>query len=131
MTKTCMRCGREFEANHGSTKYCVPCRHDVKRESDVRYRATHPKPTIKPWDVEQPKSQPRFQTDKAVTKKKVDEAQGKPVKTLSEWCREADDCNLDYGTYRALIASGKTFEQLKAERRNPQPHSHCRIHKTI
>ena len=38
----------------------------------------------------------------------------KPRKSLSEWSREADECNLDYGNYRALIAQGKTFEQLKA-----------------
>ena len=83
---------------------------------------------IKPWDIEQPKNHPRFGYDKAAVKKKVDEAQGKPVKTISDWAREADECNLDYGTYRALIAQGKTFEQLKAERRSPQPHSHCRRH---
>ena len=83
---------------------------------------------IKPWDIEQPKNHPRFGYDKAAVKKKVDEAQGKPVKTLEDWAREADECNLDYGTYRALIAAGRTFEQLKAQadRRNPQTHSHCR-----
>ena len=83
------------------------------------------------WRTEQPKNHPRFGYEKASVKKKVDEAQGKPVKTLDDWAREADECNLDYGTYRALIAAGKTFEQLKACRRSPQTHSHCRIHKTI
>ena len=126
MIKTCDRCGCEFAANHALTKYCAPCRHAVKCEADVRYRATHPKASIKPWDVEQPKSQPRFGCDKAVTQKKVDEATGKPVKTLDDWAREAAECNLDYGTYRALIAAGKTFEQLKVEQRSPQFHSHCR-----
>lgn len=58
--------------------------------------------------------------------KKVDKSQGKPVKTLDDWVREAADCNLDYGTYRALIAAGNTFDQLKAVNRHPQTHSHCR-----
>ncbi|MBR1806274.1 MAG: hypothetical protein IJ774_07815 [Selenomonadaceae bacterium] len=53
-------------------------------------------------------------------------ASNKPVKTFADWAREADECNFDYGTYRALIAAGRTFEQLKAERRSPQTHSHCR-----
>lgn len=35
-------------------------------------------------------------------------------KTLEDWVREARECNLDYGNYRALIAAGKTFEELKA-----------------
>lgn len=43
MIKICVRCGCEFEANHGLTKYCAPCRHAVDCESDARYRATHPK----------------------------------------------------------------------------------------
>ena len=34
-------------------------------------------------------------------------------KTLDDWSREANDCKLDYGTYRALIGMGKTFEELK------------------
>ena len=38
-------------------------------------------------------------------------------KTLDDWLREADACGLDYGTYRALIAQGKTFEQLKRRRK--------------
>ena len=36
-------------------------------------------------------------------------------KTLGQWIQEATACNLDYGTYRGLIAAGKTFEELKAQ----------------
>lgn len=36
-------------------------------------------------------------------------------KSLAEWQREAQECNLDYGTYRGLIAAGKSFEELKAQ----------------
>ena len=36
-------------------------------------------------------------------------------KTLSDWAREAKECNLDYGNYRAMIEiMGKTYEELKA-----------------
>ena len=58
--------------------------------------------------------------------KQVNE-QSKP-KTLAEWCKEAAECNLDYGNYRALIESGKTFEELKAraDSRQFQIHSHLR-----
>ena len=43
---------------------------------------------------------------------------------LSEIVREARECNLDYGAYRAYLNMGKTFEELKelAPLRNPQVH---------
>lgn len=53
-------------------------------------------------------------------------------KTLADWCREADECNLDYGNYRALIGAGKTFEELKAnaDKRGIRYYSHGKIHST-
>ena len=104
MIRICERCGTEFAEKHFA-KYCQTCRPAAHREQN---RMQH-----------------------TLIRKRVDEAQGKPVKTLDDWAREARECNLDYGTYRALIAAGKTFEQLKACRRSSQTHSHCRIHKTI
>lgn len=38
---------------------------------------------------------------------------GEP-KTLDDWVREATECGLDYGNYRALISMGKTYEQIKS-----------------
>lgn len=38
----------------------------------------------------------------------------KAGKSLAEWEREAAECNLDYGNYRALLNVGKTYEELKA-----------------
>ena len=35
-------------------------------------------------------------------------------KSISDWVLEARQCNLDYGTYRALINLGKSFDELKA-----------------
>lgn len=98
MIRICERCGTQFDEIHFA-KYCPTCRPFVNREYK---RLQH-----------------------GFIQKRVDKATGK---TLDDWAREADECNLDYGTYRALIAAGKTFEQLKAERRSPQTHSHCRRH---
>lgn len=48
-------------------------------------------------------------------------------KTLGQWIQEAMNCNLDYGTYRGLIAAGKTYEELKAQAdtRNAPTHNHA------
>lgn len=47
------------------------------------------------------------------------------VKTLADWAREAAECNLDYGTYRALRNLSKTFEELKASADNRQSPAHA------
>lgn len=58
---------------------------------------------------------------------KADPATKKPVKSLEDWIREARECNLDYSTYRTLVElCGMTFDELKAERRRVQTHSHCK-----
>ncbi len=47
------------------------------------------------------------------------------MKKLSEWAREAQACDLDYGTYRALIESGKTLEEIKTAEHYPRAsHAH-------
>ena len=56
--------------------------------------------------------------------------QTQPTKTLEQWSREALECNLDYGNYRALIAAGKTYEDLKATAATRQPVGHARAPKT-
>lgn len=52
------------------------------------------------------------------------------AKSLADWVREARECNLDYGTYRALRNLGKSFEELKATADNRQSpaHAHGRRH---
>ena len=52
---------------------------------------------------------------------------GKANRTFDDWQREADECNMTYGDYRAQIeVFGKTYEQLKAtaDHRQVQCHSH-------
>ena len=60
-------------------------------------------------------------------------AYGLKSKTLSDWVREADECNLDYGTYRALRESGKSFDELKAqaEQRPINAHSRGNSNRTV
>lgn len=45
---------------------------------------------------------------------------------LSELAAAAAECNLDYGTYRALLKAGKTHEELKAQAPNRQVGAHQR-----
>ena len=93
--RVCVKCGREF-TGMAHQKFCDDCLAEQKRETQRRIQER--------YDAQRPKP--------------------KTGKSLEDWAREADDCNLDYGTYRALIAAGRTFEQLKAEQRSPQFHSH-------
>lgn len=45
----------------------------------------------------------------------VDKQVKRPTKTLDDWAREAAACGLDYGNYRALVAQGKSFDEIKAQ----------------
>lgn len=98
-----MDCGEEF-LTENRNKICPDCKHAR-------------------WLLQQEREEA-----KRLAQIKVDKAAGKYVKTLDDWTREAFECNLDYGTYRALIAAGRTFAELKAQAdaRHPQTHSHCR-----
>lgn len=100
--KKCETCGKEFKPASGTQKCCsTECSKGKEREN---------------------------RKSPAVLVKKKTPTPGKP---FAEWCREAAECNLDYGTYRALITSGKTFEELKAlaGSRGVQIHAHGRVHK--
>lgn len=99
-TKTCPTCGKNFETMRTDKIYC---------SEDCQ----------------------RFATKKSIAfnrmQEKIAKAEGKSTKTLSDWEREASECNLDYGTYRGLIAAGKTYDELKvlySDRATPA-HSHA------
>lgn len=94
----CKQCGREFQASYIYTKYC---------SEECRKKAK------------------REQARKQIAQLNASSAK---AKTLTEWCKEAAECNLDYGNYRALIESGKTFDELKARAASRQlpTHSHLR-----
>ena len=46
-------------------------------------------------------------------------------KSLERWALEARECNLDYGTYRRLIESGKTYGELRARAKDHGLQSHA------
>ena len=156
MIKNCARCGAEFNALKG-TKYCSQaCRREAtlehKRASYERLRTTSTmdercKPIVLTCQTCGAKFTGVFNRKYCSEKcrragqrelenlrrrnrrrkVKVDKATKKPVKSLEDWIREADECNLDYGTYRTLVElCGMTFDELKADRRSPQTHSHCK-----
>ena len=110
MIKTCQKCGQPFETNRPAKLFCPVCNDaawiERRRERDRVYRS---------WRL---------------MKSKVDAAVGKPTKSLTEWSNEAAECNLDYGTYRALIEQGKTFDELKAQRDHRPVHMHAHGHHT-
>lgn len=39
----------------------------------------------------------------------------KKIKTFDDYDREAAECGLSYGKYKAALKLGKSYEQLKAE----------------
>lgn len=64
---------------------------------------------------------------KELVTKAVAQAEKKPVKTVADWEREADECGIDYGTYRGLVTVfGKTKEEIKAMYgRSEMAHAHA------
>ena len=102
--RACVGCGKIFapDTKHPHQKFCS----DECREHARRLRRTK-----KIFLDEQEKLTPKKQPGE---------------KTLEDWVREARECNLDYGNYRALIAAGKTYEELKAtaDTRTAGEHAH-------
>lgn len=89
---TCVVCGKPFHAARAYQKYCSDeCNREVQKKL----------------------ARERLARQKAAELEA--RATNQHVKTLDDWIREAAACNLDYGTYRALIAQGKSFAELKAE----------------
>ena len=136
-TRKCLTCGKEFTPARNCQKYCSPvCRKKthwgvIEREQQCTCQRCGKKFTSV-WKKKLCEAcATKKYVEKKITQVKVDAATGKPVKTLSDWSREAAECNLDYGKYRALIESGKTYEELKAQAdsRSTPNHAHGRIRK--
>ena len=94
-------CGKEFVSTRSNRKYCSGSCYDKATNQMTVQRQ-------------------RFQ--RALKKPKVKKPVGKP---LEQWMREAEACGMDYGTYRTQVERlGRTFEELSANSRRPQVHSH-------
>ena len=115
MLKKCDSCQREFDTKFTWQHYCCEaCRlkEQVRRYQD--YRSARKKTlTVK----------------KSLAAEAMLKATGQPVKSLPDYCREAAECGLDYGTYRGLLAQGKTFDELKANANNNYTAAHARSYK--
>ena len=109
--RRCPICGKNFtlRADHPNQLYCSkPCAAKANAENArAKRRKLAARCYIRPTNIETPKPQ---------------------GKSLADWCREADECNLDYGTYRGLIEQGHTFDELKAQNRPFQIHARRTTH---
>lgn len=136
MKRTCKICGKEFDSIHGG-KFCPACNPARKRQL-AELKCAHcgkvfsPRNSCQKYCSEECRDQAYSQLQKVERQKPKKPQKPKlevaPKKTLADWCREANECNLDYGNYRALIESGKTFGELKAnaDSRQLPAHSHLR-----
>ncbi|MBR0061294.1 MAG: hypothetical protein IJP68_07410 [Selenomonadaceae bacterium] len=117
---TCAECGKTFSPTAPNQQYCSQaCRDNANSTTCLhcgKLFIAHDSQTL---------FCSRLCYDQYRNKqKRKAQVKGKP---LSEWQREAAECNLDYGTYRGLIAAGKSFEELKAQAafRNLPTHNHA------
>ena len=123
MIKICKACGKEYNGHH-SQKYCDDCRVTVrKNQSRARWE----------WYSSEAQAQ-----GKPVTVWLRERRRARPTermtpqgKTLSDWAHEADECNMDYGNYRAAIAHGRTFDELKATAPTRRKPNHASSHHFI
>ena len=153
--KKCLLCGCEFEATDSRRKYCSKeCRNKARAEQR-RKESPPPTNewTPRSYTVVRPKKEPsppimrkceycgkefevkgwhpaqkycnRVCYEAGRHQEPLPTEPEPPKKSMSEIAREAAECNLDYGTYRAFLNMGKTYEELKAQadRRNPQVHN--------
>ena len=142
MQRTCKYCGAELIGTANGRKYCsMLCRRAAERikkrkpEQPVEIKCAHcgkafsRRNGYQKYCSEECRAQAYSQLQKVEPKKPTKpKLEVAPKKTLADWCREANECNLDYGNYRALIESGKTFDELKANADSRQfpAHSHLR-----
>lgn len=118
ITRLCANpnCKKEFVVRNPKQKFCSAkcydiCYYPIQLAKQREYRK---------------KTSSTFSETKTIQNK----PKPKPKKSLEQWLAEANECNLDYGTYRALINLGKSFDELKAlaDSRQTSTHSHCCIH---
>ena len=113
--RRCVHCGKEFETGwpwqvHCSRDCADKARYQRARtaaiaKAEAKAEAAAAKAAAKAAAAAKAEAKAEAAAAKAAAPAK---------KTLSEWAREAEECNLDYGTYRAMIAQGRTYEELKA-----------------
>ena len=132
MEMYCINCGKKFVAktNLETRKFCsTVCRHSFAYKTKQSAQKP-PKPIYKKkclfcdktfWTtVEQKKyccikCRTKANAEKAKHTGQNSKSKIETGKTLEDYAREADECGLSYGKYKAQLRLGKTFEELKAE----------------
>lgn len=118
--RICLQCGKEFIPTMSTQKYCSEiCCEAYWGRRVVVHTMTCKTCGKKFTDVYKAKYCSKKCRNEAIKKEQAKHAMAKAtdekVKTLAEWTREARECNMDYGQYRAQIeVFGKTYEELKA-----------------
>lgn len=123
--RICVVCGNPFAPRNSVQKCCsaectVARRKQYNREH-YQPRPRKPKASVLTYICDncgqsyQPTSPAqRFCCKSCVeTFRATHQSKPKPVKPLEQWQNEAAACGLSYGKYRAALASGKSFEELK------------------
>jgi len=116
-SRKCEYCGKKFKPKVYNQKYCSDeCNRAVQfgiktsQERNTKVKCPQCGEEFIPRTANQ-----RFCTTRCRKSFKPAQAPKPKKKTLSDWTREAKECNLDYGDYRAMIEiMGKTYEELKA-----------------
>ena len=125
-TLTCLQCGKTFRSFSSKSKFC-----SSKCYNESRIVKTCPG-CGKTFETTNPGKVFCTQECRLDYRRAQMKLADKPKtgKTLEQWTREANECNLDYGNYRALIAAGKTYAELKATASQRQPLAHSNVKKT-
>lgn len=143
LKRICPVCHSTFVPNPATQKYCsTACSDKASYELTKARLKNTPLPLLNTCVycgvLFNPKySNTRFCSKKCYDKwrrrgkKSIPDESSEPKKPLSDWIREAKECNLDYGTYRALINAGKSFDELKSQANSRSPRVHNRSHKII
>lgn len=112
---TCPICGNNFAKSFHTQKFCPDCRNNLNNArgnaSMLAIKCEHCGKKFVPRNANQ-----RFCCKSCgATFRATHRSKSKPVKTLEQWQVEAAACGLSYGKYRAALASGKSFEELKLQ----------------
>lgn len=133
-TIKCPVCGKEFRPRTVENKCCsekcyFKLRHSTPREEDRTGRCLH---CGRQLELKSPNQ--KFCSDLCGARYRCGSTKGKDeylpppdapvIKSFEDYAREAEECNLDYGNYRAMLQMGKTYEELKAtaDKRLPLQH---------
>lgn len=117
--KVCERCGKEYTVTSPNQRYCsAECRQALRECVICGVKFSPKNPTTRYCsDCAKAIHRPTPAKSKSTKPKSTRE------KTLTEWLREAAECHMDYGLYRALVEkTGRTFEQCKAMNHHESVH---------